>query len=81
MYNGNFISISLNLKYFKCHFSKASIGSWTKLVLVNASNFKGDWVTKFDTEDTVQKPFFLGSVKNKIDVLIMHTYGKYLVGT
>jgi len=52
----------------------------TKLVLVNALYFKGDWITKFDTELTVQQPFFLGSEDSQINVPMMNIYGKYLVG-
>jgi len=52
----------------------------TKLVLVNALYFKGDWMTKFDTKLTVQQPFFLGSKNRQISVPMMHINGKYLVG-
>ena len=57
-----------------------SVDSFTKLVLVNALYFKGDWMTKFDTKLTVQQPFFLGSENSQVNVPMMNINGKYLVG-
>ena len=57
-----------------------SIDSLTRLVLVNAVYFKGDWITKFDTELTVEQPFFLGSEDSQINVPMMNINGMYRVG-
>ena len=41
----------------------------TKLVLVNALYFKGDWHNKFDTKETVKQDFFVGNGKTvKVDM-------------
>ncbi|KAM4026595.1 serpin B6-like [Anomaloglossus baeobatrachus] len=42
-----------------------SINSLTKLVLVNAIYFKGNWEKKFPEENTEQKPFRLTKTKTK----------------
>lgn len=39
-----------------------SIDSLTRLVLVNALYFKGNWATKFDAEETRQRPFRINTV-------------------
>ncbi|XP_056376991.1 serpin B6-like [Hyla sarda] len=42
-----------------------SIDSLTKLVLVNAIYFKGNWANKFPEENTEQKPFKMSKTKSK----------------
>lgn len=39
-----------------------SVDSLTRLVLINALYFKGNWATKFDAEATRQRPFRLNTV-------------------
>jgi len=48
----------------------------TRLVLVNAIYFKGDWANKFDPRKTVPREFTLGE-KEKITVDMMHTKRKF----
>ena len=48
-----------------------SIDSYTKLVLVNAIYFKGDWQTKFKTESTNDSDFFV-SAEKKVTAKIMN---------
>ncbi|XP_040287807.1 leukocyte elastase inhibitor-like [Bufo bufo] len=43
-----------------------SIDSLTKMVLVNAIYFKGNWNTKFPEENTEQKPFKMSKTKSKL---------------
>lgn len=49
-----------------------SVDALTKLVLVNALYFKGNWNSKFDSSLTKAEPFFLGNKNSKIDVNMMH---------
>ncbi len=44
----------------------------TKLVLVNAVYFKGNWIRKFDSSLTKVEPFYIGSKDKNIDVNMMH---------
>ncbi|XP_049822342.1 antichymotrypsin-2-like [Aethina tumida] len=48
----------------------------TRLVLVNAIYFKGDWLNKFDAEKTEEQPFFLNEV-DEVDVDMMFRKGDY----
>ena len=40
------------------------VNGLTRLVLVNAVHFKGDWETKFNARHTVVEPFYVSSVRN-----------------
>ena len=42
-----------------------SLNSLTRLVLVNAIYFKGDWESKFDKERTVESEFWVGESESK----------------
>ncbi|XP_072183702.1 serpin B10-like [Excalfactoria chinensis] len=53
-----------------------SIDSLTRLVLVNALYFKGNWATKFDVEDTRQRPFRINTHTTK-PVPMMHLSDKF----
>ena len=44
--------------------------SLTRMVLVNALYFKGDWLCKFNRSNTEQRPIYLGSESNKVDALM-----------
>jgi len=57
-----------------------SLNSLTKLVLVNAIYFKGNWLRKFDAALTKPEPFYLGSNDNAIDVHMMHIDGDFRTG-
>jgi serpin B len=39
------------------------LNSLTRLVLVNAVYFKGDWVRKFDVADTKEENFYISSTE------------------
>ncbi|XP_059353101.1 leukocyte elastase inhibitor-like isoform X1 [Daphnia carinata] len=51
---------------------EGSVNYLTKLVLVNAIYFKGNWMRKFDSTLTLMEPFYIGSKDKKIDVNMMH---------
>uniref|UniRef100_G1MYV8 Serpin family B member 10 n=1 Tax=Meleagris gallopavo TaxID=9103 RepID=G1MYV8_MELGA len=53
-----------------------SIDSLTRLVLVNALYFKGNWATKFDAEETRQRPFRINTHTTK-PVPMMHLTDKF----
>lgn len=57
-----------------------SINSLTKLVLVNAIYFKGNWLRKFDAALTKPEPFYLGSKDNIVDAHMMHIEGDFRIG-
>jgi len=57
-----------------------SLDSLTKLVLVNALYFKGDWLHKFNPLHTSQQPFYLGSETNKVIVPMMFINENFLMG-
>ncbi|KAL3282250.1 hypothetical protein HHI36_005442 [Cryptolaemus montrouzieri] len=54
----------------------SSLDALTRLVLVNAIYFKGNWLNKFDKEATRTEPFHLNE-KETIDVQMMHLYKKF----
>lgn len=51
--------------------SPSDLSSDTRLVLVNAIYFKGNWLEKFDKAGTRTEPFYLNE-NDKIDVQMMH---------
>ena len=51
----------------------------TRLVLVNAIYFKGQWKDKFDPQFTKDKPFHISTVEVK-DVPTMYRHGTYKLG-
>jgi serpin B len=55
---------------------KDDLDDSTRLVLVNAIYFKGDWKHKFDKERTKTEPFYLND-KDTIDVQMMHIKKKF----
>jgi serine protease inhibitor len=52
--------------------AEKDIDDLTRLILVNAIYFKGNWLTKFDSQKTTKKPFKLqdGSTKD-VDMMIL----------
>lgn len=59
--------------------SPDSLDDLTRLVLVNAIYFKGNWANKFDKSKTKKQPFYLDD-NNKIDVDTMHITKKFRFG-
>ena len=57
-----------------------SLDSLTRLVLVNALYFKGDWLHKFNPRHTSQQPFYLGSETNQVIVPMMFIKEKFRMG-
>ena len=55
---------------------EGSIDPLTRLVLVNAIYFKGDWEEQFDPDDTVEAPFFVTPEKS-IEASLMTRTGEY----
>ncbi|XP_048265792.1 serine protease inhibitor 3/4-like [Bombus terrestris] len=55
------------------------LGDTTRLVLVNAIYFKGQWKDKFDPQFTKDKPFHISTVEVK-DVPTMYRHGTYKLG-
>ena len=53
-----------------------SVSSDTRVVLVNALYFKGDWATKFDPKRTTESDFFVDS-KTKVRVQMMRQKAKF----
>ena len=47
------------------------LGAMTRMVLVNAIYFKGDWASQFKTEATQKHPFHISAGKT-VDVALMH---------
>ncbi|XP_037364328.1 serpin B12 isoform X2 [Talpa occidentalis] len=60
-------------------FSKDTITDATVLVLVNAVYFKAKWEKYFDSENTVDAPFFLSENERKT-VKMMHLKGPFRLG-
>jgi serpin B len=56
--------------------SQGTLDSFTRLVLVNAIYFYGDWAEPFKKEATEPKDFFL-SDQNRINVPFMNQHGRY----
>lgn len=52
------------------------VDSSTRLVLVNALYFQGNWQNKFDKKRTAQKPFFLDE-KTSVPVSMMQQIGQF----
>jgi len=50
----------------------------TKLTLVNAVYFKGDWQDTFDADNTRMEPFYLNDSKKNVNM--MHNNGKFSSG-
>ena len=50
----------------------------TKLVLVNAVYFKGNWMRKFDPSLTAVQPFFLGTKEKQMNVNMMHMDAEFI---
>ncbi|GLV39191.1 Serpin 42Da [Carabus blaptoides fortunei] len=55
------------------------LNSLTKLVLVNAVYFKGNWAKKFDKERTTKKPFYLAD-NSETEVDMMYQKSKFRYG-
>lgn len=59
--------------------SPDALDALTRLVLVNAVYFKGNWADKFDPAKTKKEPFYLND-NDKIDVDTMHITKKFRYG-
>ena len=70
------IHILTKLSFF--FFFLGSVNSLTKLVLVNAVYFKGNWMRKFDPSLTAVEPFFLGSEDKQMKVNMMHMDAEFI---
>ena len=60
--------------------ASGSINSMTRMVLVNALYFKGDWAHKFDPNDTEEDEFFVDEDK-VVKVQMMHQKEKFGIAT
>ena len=56
-----------------------SLDPLTRLILVNAIYFKGDWANPFEISDTTEMPFFLSGNKS-IDVSMMNQTNEFNYG-
>ena len=56
--------------------ASGSVDALTRLVLVNAIYFKGDWAAKFETHATFDEKFHI-SASEDINVPMMHKKGKF----
>ncbi|XP_077987256.1 leukocyte elastase inhibitor-like isoform X2 [Glandiceps talaboti] len=59
--------------------ASGSLDPLTTLVLVNAIYFKGNWASKFKTEETKIADFFI-TKEDKVEVSMMHQKGKFNFG-
>lgn len=66
-------------KKIKDLISSDSLSDLTRLVLVNAVYFKGNWADKFDAAHTKKEPFYLND-NDKIDVDMMHIKKNFRFG-
>lgn len=70
----NWVSEKTNQK-IKDLIPRGVLSSLTRLVLVNAIYFKGDWKTKFDSKATRPRTFYAGPNK-EIEIDMMHMGGQ-----
>ena len=56
---------------------RGSITNDTRLVLANAIYFKGDWLSEFNSRQTIQKDFFVNS-EEWVSVLMMNKRGDFV---
>jgi len=56
------------------------LGDLTRLTLVNAVYFKGNWLHKFNAAITRPEPFYLGSKENSVDANMMRIKTKFHSG-
>ena len=73
-------SVKVNLFLIIIFLFLGSVNSLTKLVLVNAVYFKGNWMRKFDPSLTAVEPFFLGSEDKQMNVSMMHIDAEFRTG-
>ncbi|KAG6928143.1 serpin B4-like, partial [Chelydra serpentina] len=64
----------------KDFFAKHTLSEATKLVLVNAIYFKGQWKVEFKKKNTKEKPFHINKTTTK-PVQMMHHKGEYKIAT
>ena len=57
-----------------------ALNELTRLTLVNAVYFNGDWQNSFDENDTKVEPFYLGFKNIKTDVKMMHNNDNFNTG-
>ncbi len=58
---------------------REEINSMTRLVLVNAIYFKGNWQNTFDSKETKEMPFYVSETK-KVNIPMMYQEGKFNYG-
>lgn len=78
------INIAINCKDIKkliAIFYIGSLNGLTRLVLVNAVYFKGNWLREFDAGQTEDAHFYLGSLNKKVNVRMMHIRDEFQVGS
>lgn len=77
---GYFASLGLRLIHLILLMCAGCLNAETKLTLVNAVYFKGDWQDTFDADNTRMEPFYLNGVDSKKNVNMMHNNGKFSSG-